>query len=70
MRNEPQHESFTVKEAAGNLGISPTLARDLIRDGQLVAYRYGPRKTIIYREDLEAFRKSRRVETPGKREAS
>ena len=61
---------LSVSEAAEDLGISETLARDLIRSGQLAAYRFGPRKTIVYREDLEAFRESRRVKTSSKREAS
>lgn len=61
---------LSVSEAAEELGISETLARDLIRGGQLAAYRFGPRKTIVYREDLETFRRSRKVEAPSKREAS
>jgi excisionase family DNA binding protein len=61
---------LSVSEAAEELGISETLARDLIRGGQLAAYRYGPRKTVIYREDLDTFRRSRKVEAPSKREAS
>jgi excisionase family DNA binding protein len=61
---------YTVKEAAEELGISVTLARDLVRGGQLAAYRYGPRKTVIYGEDLEAFKQSRRIEATSKREAS
>lgn len=69
-QNEPKHEPVTVREAAEELGISETFARDLIRGGQLTAYRYGPRKTVVYREDLESFRRSRRVEAPSKREAS
>lgn len=60
---------LSVSEAAGELGISETLARDLIRGGQLAAYRFGPRKTVVYREDLEAFRRSRRVEATRTREA-
>jgi excisionase family DNA binding protein len=61
---------LSVSEAAEELGISETLARDLIRGGQLAAYRFGPRKTVVYREDLETFRRSRKVEAPSKREAS
>ena len=63
-------EPLTVREAAEELGISETLTRDLIRSGQLAAYRYGPRKTIVYTEDLKAFKKSRRVEAPSTKEAS
>jgi excisionase family DNA binding protein len=61
---------LSVSEAAEELGISETLARDLIRGGYLAAYRFGPRKTVVYREDLETFRRSRKVEAPSKREAS
>lgn len=61
---------LSVSEAAEDLGISETLARDLIRGGQLAAYRFGPRKTVVYREDLEAFRRSRRIVAPNKKEAS
>jgi excisionase family DNA binding protein len=61
---------LSVSEAAEELGISETLARDLIGDGHLAAYRFGPRKTVVYREDLETFRRSRKVEAPSKREAS
>jgi excisionase family DNA binding protein len=61
---------LSVSEAAEELGISETLARDLIRGGLLAAYRFGPRKTVVYREDLETFRRSRKVEAPSKREAS
>lgn len=63
-------EPYTVKEAARALGVSEALVRDLIRSGQLPAYRYGPRKTLIYGEDLRAFKESRRVETPNTKEAS
>ena len=52
------------------LGISEPLVRDLIHKGQLPAYRYGPRKTVVYRGDLEAFRQSRKIEAVNKREAS
>lgn len=62
-------EPLTVREAADELGISESLARALIRSGQLAAYRYGPRKTVIYREDLETFKESRRVEASNTREA-
>ncbi len=69
-QNESKHESFTVREAAEVLGISEPLVRDLINRGQLPAYRYGPRKTVVYRGDLEAFRQSRKIEAGNKREAS
>ena len=52
------------------LGISEPLVRDLINMGQLTAYRYGPRKIVVYRGDLEAFRQSRKIEAVNKREAS
>jgi excisionase family DNA binding protein len=61
---------LSVSEAAEDLGISETFARALIRSGQLVAYSFGPRKTVVYRTDLEAFRESRKVKTSSKREAS
>ena len=57
-------EPYTVKEAAQELGVSEALVRDLIRSGELVAYRYGPRKTVVYGEDLRSFKESRRIETP------
>jgi excisionase family DNA binding protein len=60
---------LSVSEAAEDLGISEAFARDLIRGGHLAAYRFGPRKTIVYREDLEAFRRSRRVEASRTSEA-
>ena len=63
-------DPFTVREAAEVLGISEHLVRELINSGELTAYRYGPRKTIVFREDLEAFRQSRKIEAPSKREAS
>ncbi len=63
-------ESLTVKEAAGELGISETLVRDLINSGQLTAYRYGPRKTLVYRGDLQTFKESRKIEAQSNREAS
>lgn len=69
-QNDRQHEPLTVKEAADELGVSESLARDLISHGELAAYKYGPRKTVVYREDLEAFRRSRKIEAPSKREAS
>ena len=61
---------LSVSEAAEELGISETLARDLIHSGHLAAYRYGPRKTVVYRGDLEAFKRSRKIEASSKREAS
>ena len=60
---------LSVSEAAEELGISETLTRNLIRSGQLAAYRFGPRKTVVYREDLEVFRQSRRVGVSKNREA-
>jgi excisionase family DNA binding protein len=63
-------DPLTVRDAAEELGISEPLVRDLINRGQLPAYRYGPRKTVVYREDLEAFRQSRKIEAVNKREAS
>lgn len=60
---------LSVSEAAEELGVSEPLMRNLIRDGQLVAYRFGPRKTVVYREDLEMFRQSRRVEASRSKEA-
>ncbi len=63
-------EAFTVKEAAEELGISETLVRDLINSGQLTAYRYGPRKTLVYRGDLQTFKESRKIEAQSNREAS
>ena len=59
-------DTFTVKDAAVGLGISERLVRELIRSGQLVAYRYGPRKIIVYGEELRAFKESRRVEALNK----
>ncbi len=70
MKSHAAKESFTVKEAAKVLGISESLARDLIRGGQLAAYRYGPRKIVVYGEDLTAFKQSRRIEAPHAKEAS
>lgn len=63
-------EAFTVKEAAEELGISETLVRSVINGGQLTAYRYGPRKTLVYRGDLQTFKESRRIEAQINREAS
>ncbi len=63
-------DPFTVREVAEELGISEPLVRALINSSQLTAYRYGPRKTVVYREDLETFRQSRKIEAPSKREAS
>lgn len=68
--NQTHKDSFMVREAAEELGISETLVRVLINSGQLTAYRYGPRKTVVYRRDLEAFRRSRKVKAPSNREAS
>lgn len=55
-------ETLTVKEAAKALGISESLVRDSVKRAELRAYKYGRRKTIIYREDLEAFKESHRIE--------
>jgi len=63
-------EPYSVREAARELGVSEGLVRDLIRSGQLAAYRYSPRKTVVYGEDLSAFKESRRVGMPNTREAS
>ena len=57
-----------MKEAARALGISESLARDLINGGELPAYRYGQRKTVVYPEDLDAFKESRRVGPPRTKE--
>jgi len=61
-------EHLSVSEVAEKLGVSESLARNLIRSGQLAAYRYGPRKTVVYKEDLEVFKQSRRIEASRKRE--
>jgi excisionase family DNA binding protein len=59
-----------VSEAAEELGISETLVRDLIRSGQLIAYRYSSRKIVVYKVDLVAFKQSRRIAAPKTKEAS
>jgi excisionase family DNA binding protein len=61
---------LSVSEAAEELGISETLVRDLIRSGQLIAYRYSSRKIVVYKVGLEAFKQSRRITAPKTREAS
>jgi excisionase family DNA binding protein len=61
---------LSVSEAAEELGISETLIRDLIRSGQLIAYRYSARKIVVYKVDLVAFKQSRRIAAPKTREAS
>ena len=64
-----QENALRVREVAEILGISESLVRELIRSGQLTAYRYGPRKTVIYSDDLKTFRESRKIEAPVVREA-
>jgi excisionase family DNA binding protein len=63
-------EHLSVSEVAGELGVSESLVRNLIGRGQLTAYRYGPRKTVVYGEDLKEFKQSRRVKTPNTKETS
>ena len=58
-----------MREAAEELGISETLTRELINSGKLTAYRYGPRKTVVYGEDLKSFKESRKIEASNTREA-
>jgi excisionase family DNA binding protein len=70
MAKNSDEEHLSVSEAARELGVSESLLRGLIGSGQLAAYRYGPRKTVIYEEDLKAFKQSRRIEAPNTREAS
>ena len=67
MSSDEKH--LSVSEVARELGISEALVRDLIGSGQLIAYRYGPRKTVVYREDLKKFKQSRRIEASDTREA-
>jgi excisionase family DNA binding protein len=67
MSSDEKH--LSVSEVARELGISEALVRDLIGSGQLIAYRYRPRKTVIYREDLKKFKQSRRIEASDTREA-
>lgn len=55
-------DPLTVREAAEVLGISESLVRDSINRAELKAYKYGNRKTVIYREDLEEFKESHRIE--------
>lgn len=57
-----------MSEVAGELGVSESLVRNLIGRGELIAYRYSPRKTVVYKADLEAFKQSRRIEASSKRE--
>jgi excisionase family DNA binding protein len=63
-------EHLSVSEVAGELGVSESLVRNLIGRGQLTAYRYGPRKTVVYGEDLKEFKHSRRIKTPNTKETS
>jgi excisionase family DNA binding protein len=56
-----QEARLTVGEAAQALGVSEKTVRDLIRRGELTAYRPTPRKTWVLRADLAAFWESRRV---------
>ncbi len=50
--------AFSVDEAAKAAGVGRTLTFQEIRDGNLIARKIG-RRTIILREDLEAWLKSR-----------
>ncbi len=59
---EIAREPLTVREAAEVLGISESLVRDSVNRAELKAYKYGKRKTIIYREDLQEFKEGRRIE--------
>jgi excisionase family DNA binding protein len=48
-------ERLTVDEAARELGLSARATRELIRKGELVAYRPTPRKTYVLRKSLNEF---------------
>ncbi|MBV9300688.1 MAG: helix-turn-helix domain-containing protein [Acidobacteriaceae bacterium] len=63
-------KSLTVRESAEVLGISESLTRNLVNSGELVAYRYGQRKTVIYSDDLKAFRERHRVKSTSTAESA
>lgn len=52
--NEIEKLGFSVEEAAKMSGIGRTLIFSAIGNGQLLARKFG-RRTVILREDLEAF---------------
>jgi len=52
---EERQESFTTKEAAAELGVTPSRIRQMIIDGSLPATKRG-RDQFIARADLEAAR--------------
>ncbi len=62
-----KEEYLTVSQVAQELGISTKSVRNLIKRGELVAYRFIERDYKIERSDLVAFKESRRI--PSSREA-
>ena len=51
--------TYTVAETAALLGIGTTLAKELIRSGELTSLKIGNRR-LVARADLEAFVERRR----------
>lgn len=54
-------EYITVTDAAKILGVKKSYIYDLINAGLLPAYRPSPRKTIIIREELDSYIRSRQI---------
>lgn len=57
-------QTFTTKEAAEKLGITPARVRQLVLAGQLPAEKFG-RDLVIHESDLESV-KDRPIGRPGK----
>ncbi len=66
-RSEPARERFgdgaylTVAEVAQKLEVSEKLVRTSIKRGELPAYNFGRRKTVVRRADLHEWQESRRI---------
>lgn len=56
MSIKPVNRDLKVKEVAEELGINLKSVRELIRKGELVAYRPGKRAFRVTREELQRFR--------------
>ena len=54
-------EYLTVSKVAEELGISVKSVRGLINRGELPAYRFIKRRIVVKRNDLAAFKESRRI---------
>jgi len=67
-RDDPRDDYLTVSQIASEIGVSEKPVRAAIERGELPAYNFGLRLTMVPREEFETWRESRRISLATKKQ--